>query len=240
MLGFLYSQLIKSLPRPTESYVGKTVIVTGSNVGLGKEAARHYARLGATRLILAVRSKEKGYAAKKDILASVPGYPGASIEVWELDMARYASVQAFAARVCGPELDRVDVFLANAGIFAAKFQRAEADESTITVNVVSTFLLALLVLPKLKQTAARFPGGDTRPVFTVVTSLLHGYAKFPQRTAPQIFDALNQDPENFDRLDRYNISKLLELLVIRAIAERYPADKFPVTFNCLNPGLCKS
>lgn len=239
MLGFLYSQLIKSLPRPTESYVGKTVIVTGSNVGLGKEAARHYARLGATRLILAVRSKEKGYAAKKDILASVLGYPGASIEVWELDMARYASVQAFAARVRGAELDRVDVFLANAGINTPKFELLEKDEATITVNVVSTFLLALLVLPKLKETAARFPE-DKRPVLTVTSSAVHGWAKFPQRNAPVIFDALRQGPDNFDSGDRYNVSKLLEVLFVRALAERYPADKFPVTVNYVNPGFCKS
>lgn len=57
--SFLYSQLIQTLPYPKASFAGKSVIVTGSNVGLGKEAAR----LGASPLILAVRSLEKGNAA---------------------------------------------------------------------------------------------------------------------------------------------------------------------------------
>jgi len=36
VLNFVYSQLFKTLPYPTDSYEGKTVIVTGSNVGLGR------------------------------------------------------------------------------------------------------------------------------------------------------------------------------------------------------------
>ena len=78
-IGFLYSQFIKTLPRPTESYAGKTVIITGSSSGLGKEAAKHYARLNAGRLILAVRNKEKGYVTKEEIVASAPRYPADSI-----------------------------------------------------------------------------------------------------------------------------------------------------------------
>ena len=42
---------------------GKTVIVLGSNIGLGFEAAKHFARMNPERLILAVRSEEKGKAA---------------------------------------------------------------------------------------------------------------------------------------------------------------------------------
>jgi retinol dehydrogenase-12 len=46
MARFLKQQFT-SLPYPTQNFTGKTVIVTGSNTGLGKEAARHIARLGA-------------------------------------------------------------------------------------------------------------------------------------------------------------------------------------------------
>ena len=44
-LGFLYSQLFITPSYPTRSFTGETVIVTGSNVGLGYEAARHFVRL---------------------------------------------------------------------------------------------------------------------------------------------------------------------------------------------------
>ncbi|KAI0020481.1 putative short-chain dehydrogenase [Xylariomycetidae sp. FL0641] len=69
-MGFLWSQLFARLPYPTGDYSGKTIIITGSNTGLGKEAARHYARLGASRLILAARDEAKGHEAKADIVAT--------------------------------------------------------------------------------------------------------------------------------------------------------------------------
>ncbi|GJC97687.1 short-chain dehydrogenase [Colletotrichum higginsianum] len=85
-MSFLYSQLFKSLPYPQGSYAGKTVVITGSNVGLGKEAARHFARLGASKLILAVRSLDKGRVAKEDIEATT-NCAKHVVEVWELDMS---------------------------------------------------------------------------------------------------------------------------------------------------------
>lgn len=103
-MAFFYSQLFVKLPHPTGSYVGKTIIITGSNTGLGKEAAKHYARMGASRLILAVRNLDKGHSALQDIQASVTRTKS-DIQVWPLDMANYASVQKFAARV-NSELDR--------------------------------------------------------------------------------------------------------------------------------------
>lgn len=38
---------------------GRTVVLTGANVGLGFEAAKHFARMGPKRLILTARSEEK-------------------------------------------------------------------------------------------------------------------------------------------------------------------------------------
>ncbi|KAK1762903.1 putative short-chain dehydrogenase [Phialemonium atrogriseum] len=237
-MGFIYSQLFGSLPYPTGSYAGKTIVITGSNVGLGKEAARHYARLGAGTLVLGVRSTDKGDAAKRDIEATT-GCASDVIRVWPLDMASYASVKAFAARVAA-ELDRVDIFLANAGVAKTRYVRAEQDEETITVNVVSTFLLAALVMPKLKATAAAF---GTRPTLVITSSEVHGFTKFPQRTAPdgEIFSTVS-DPDAPKKIwdQQYPVSKLLEVLAVRAIAERHPADKLPVTINYVNPGLCHS
>lgn len=237
-MGFLYSQLFKSLPYPTASYAGKTIIVTGSNVGLGKEAARHFVRLGARRLILAVRSLDKGHAAKHDIEATTNCAPDV-IKVWQLDMASYASVQKFAARI-DAELDRVDIFIANAGVARLEHSVAEDNETTITVNVVSTFLLAALVMPKLKASAAKF---HTRPTFTITSSEVHGHTQFPQKSAPdgEIFAMLNDKAmaEKYFN-EQYPVSKLLEVFGVRSIAEKHPASAFPVTINCVNPGLCHS
>jgi NAD(P)-dependent dehydrogenase (short-subunit alcohol dehydrogenase family) len=234
--SFLYSQLIQTLPYPKASFAGKSVIVTGSNVGLGKEAARHMVRLGASPLILAVRSLEKGNAAKEDIERST-GCAKGTIRVWELDMANYGSVQKFATRA-ERELERVDILLANAGIASFEFTRAEGNEKMITVNVVSTFLLTLLMMPKLKETAKEF---NTRPVVTITSSEVHGHTDFPEKSSPpgQIFQTLN-DESKADMNSRYPVSKLLEVFGVRAFADRYPSSSFPITLNTVNPGMCHS
>lgn len=114
----------------------------------------------------------------------------------------------------------------------------EGNESTITTNVISTFLLALLILPTLKRSAKTY---DMTPTLTIVSSEVHSFTTFPQRNAqPSIFDSLN-DPETADMEDRYPVSKLLEVLVCRELAQKpMSAPDYPVVLNCLNPGLCHS
>ncbi|KAI1826779.1 putative short-chain dehydrogenase [Xylaria intraflava] len=237
-MGFFYSQLFKRLPYPTGSFAGKTVIITGSNCGLGKEAARHFARLGVSRLILAVRRLDSGEDAKHDI-ESTTGVRKDTIQVWKLDMASYASIQEFAARV-NAELDRVDIFIANAGVARATFHMAEDNEEGITVNVVSTVLLMLLVLPKMKATAAQL---SVRPTFSIVSSGVHGHTQLPQMSAPpgKLFETIN-DRATAEKywLEQYPVSKLLQMLFVRAFAQSHPPSGFPVTINLTNPGLCHS
>jgi hypothetical protein len=96
-LSFLYRQLFVRLPVPTTSFRGNTFIVTSSNVCLSLETSRWIVRLGACRLSLACRSVEKGGAAAKDIRLQLGARQ--RFWIWELDMASYDSVQAFASRV---------------------------------------------------------------------------------------------------------------------------------------------
>ncbi|PSN61545.1 short chain dehydrogenase [Corynespora cassiicola Philippines] len=235
-VDFLRSQLIARLPYPADSYTGKTIVVTGSNVGLGKEAARHFVRLGASMVILAVRSLEKGDAAKKDI-EHTTGVRNV-IQVWKLDMANYHSVQDFAAKVA-KELPRVDIALLNAGVARGTYELFENHEATITVNVISTMLLALLLLPKLKESAETF---KIRPNVTIVASGVHAFAKFEEKDAPlgDLFDRLRQALRPEDMEERYEVSKLLIIFCIRALCERRPASQIPVIINYVCPGLCKS
>lgn len=108
-LAFLKSQFAH-IPEPEKSFAGQTIIVTGSNTGLGLEAARHFVRLNASKVILAVRTIKKGEDAKSSI-EQTTGRTGV-VEVWQLDMANYESVKQFAKRCEG--LDRLDVVLENA------------------------------------------------------------------------------------------------------------------------------
>lgn len=187
---YLKSQLRTTLPVPNKSFTGQTIIVTGSNTGMGLEAARHLVRLDAARVILAVRSTTKGEAAAASIRSSFPERSGLEsvVQVWPLDLASHASVRAFAARA-DAELERLDVVVGNAGMYVYKsgFSLAEGDEATITVNVVSTLLLGLLLLPKLRETSVRY---DKECVLTFTGSFVHLMTAFPEGKSENIFSAL--------------------------------------------------
>lgn len=178
--------------------------------------------------------------AKASIEASTQCGPNV-IECWFLDLCSYDSVKAFAAR-CNT-LPRLDCLLENAGVSKYRFYKTEGalDELQITTNVVSTFLLALLVLPKLKETAQKF---DTQPHLTVVTSELHHQTTIPERKALRrgahatLLDALN-DPRTSSRSGRYPVSKLLQVLVLRELASSL-GEGYPIIINCVNPGFCHS
>ena len=178
-----------SLPIVPKSFAGQTIIVVGSNTGLGLEASRHYVSLGASRVILAVRSLAKGEPAKASIEAST-GRTGVA-EVWHLDLSSFDSVRSFAKRA-DKELERIDVVMESAGIGLVHWTEAEGHETTIAVNVLGTFLLAMLLLPVLREKGKR--AGCT-PHLTIVTSGLHASAPFREGSEEDIFAALDRRDE---------------------------------------------
>lgn len=217
-MGFLYSQLCVTPEVPAQSFTGQTVIVTGSNIGLGLEASRHITQLGASRVILAVRNVAAGKEAQQSIEQSTGR--NNICEVWELDLASYASVKEFAQRASS-QLPRIDVVIANAALAATQFTLAEGHERSVTVNVISTMLLAFLLLPKLQETASAFP--DSQPCLSFVVSEVHAWTDLPERQNSNIFTALD-DEEASSIIQRYPTTKLLEVLLIRElVAARLPA-----------------
>ncbi|KAJ3018769.1 hypothetical protein HKX48_002636 [Thoreauomyces humboldtii] len=235
---FIKSQLCVSIPVPGTDFSGQTIIITGSNTGLGLEAARHVARLNCAKLIIACRTVSKGETARKEIEDAFAGKSETKVEVWQLDLGSYDSVKSFGKRVCA--LDRLDAIVENAGISTRNFALVEGHESTITTNVVSTFLLALLVLPKLRETARTF---GVVPRLTIVSSDVHFFTTFPESKEADIFAALS-DPKTARMADRYNVSKAMELLIVRKLAALLSASpqhvSSPVILNTVTPGFCHS
>lgn len=133
-----------------ENTAGGTFIVTGANSGLGLEAAKHYVALGAAKVIMAVRNLDAGAKAKADIEAATS--TSGVAEVWSLDLESYDSVKAFAAKA-NAELERIDALIENAGVALDKWALAEGHERSLTINVYSTFLLGILLFPKMKESA---------------------------------------------------------------------------------------
>lgn len=233
----IYSNLFVELPVQKGDLTGQTIIVTGSNQGLGYEASRHFLLFGVERLIMAVRNLEKGEAARLKLLEDT-GRDLGSIEVWELDMDSYSSVKKFATRV--ETLPRLDALLANAGLATTTFSLSEDNERTITVNVVSTFLLILLLLPKLRESASKF---SIRPRVSIVNSALHYIAPLAEidvTNQASIFSRLN-NKETANMNMRYPLSKLLVLFAVRELAKRLEERKGSlIVVNTPNPSWCKS
>jgi NAD(P)-dependent dehydrogenase (short-subunit alcohol dehydrogenase family) len=142
----------------------KTYIVTGSNIGLGYECAKHLVSFQARRVILAVRSLERGRAAVGAI-ESETGRLGVA-DVWPLDLSSYDSIKTFVRKVEN-ELDQVDALVANAAGASSEWTLSESIETTITVNLVGTLFMSVLMLPYLKDKAKTT---STVPIITVVTS----------------------------------------------------------------------
>ena len=193
-MSFIISQLFTRLPYPKHSFSGQTVIVTGSNTGLGLEAARHFTRLDAGKVILAVRTQSKGEAAKESIEKST-NRKGV-VEVWYLDLGSYESVKEFANKA--EKLDRLDILVENAGIARRYWSVLEDNEATITTNVVSTFLLGILLLPKMRETGQKF---NIAPHLSITCSEVHSWSPFKERNSESIFGTLN-DKETADMADR--------------------------------------
>jgi retinol dehydrogenase-12 len=237
---FLYAQLITTPPVPTVSLFGQTIIITGGNRGLGFEAAKHMVRLGASKLILGVRSVSAGETAKTAILKANPS-TSTDIEAWPIDLTSYYSVKGFAQRAT-ETLPRIDSVINNAGLATAVYVTAEDNESTITVNIISTFLLSILMLPKLRESALTF---GTTPCISVIGSEGMNFINFKERSVANgaILTTLN-DKATANMQDRYFLTKLLVMYAVRELAAQIDnstknsGKRQRVILNCVAPGYC--
>lgn len=228
---FFYRQLLVTpkAPPSTTNLNGQTAIVSGSNTGLGLEAARQLLDLGISHLILAVRDETKGQAAKAQ-LSQTTKNKSSTIEVWHLDMASYDSVQSFAKQ-CST-LPRIDYVILNAGVQNFEYKTSSYNnELTVQVNYLSTCLLTILLLPILAKL-------DNNTHLTVVGSDTAEMAAFKEQKEENILSALNS-PNKFAGFEKYATTKLVLLLFIRELVKHY---KFPpnnkIILNVVNPGLC--
>ncbi|HJR18183.1 MAG TPA: SDR family oxidoreductase [Actinomycetota bacterium] len=192
---------------------GKLVVVTGATAGIGKEAARGLAGMGA-RTVVVGRNAEKTQGVAEEIRRS----SGGSVDVALGDFASLRSVRQLAESL----LDRypkIDVLLSNAGVFRVRRSITQDGlEETFGVNHVAPFLLTDLLLHRLKESA------PSRIV--VVASAAH-YGQTLD------FDDL-QSARGYKAMRTYGRSKLANVMFTYALARRIEGSG--VTANCLHPG----
>ncbi|PVI01776.1 NAD(P)-binding protein, partial [Periconia macrospinosa] len=224
---------------PHLTFAGKTILVTGANAGLGYEAAVKYAQKSVSRLILAVRSLPKGEAAKKSIITR-SGRTDDFITILTVDLTSFASVQSFVT-ILEKETKELHIALLNAGIAAPSFEKLDTGyEKAVQVNVLSTALMAVLLLPLLRRTAES-TGSDSH--LTFVNSNGHIWvdkSSYIKTHNGSLLQHLN-DPKTFALEHSYCGVKLLGMSVLKRVAkaeERRTPSRVIVNACC--PGLCKT
>jgi NAD(P)-dependent dehydrogenase (short-subunit alcohol dehydrogenase family) len=184
---------------------GRTVIITGSNSGIGQAAATSLAASGA-RVVLAVRSIEKGQAAA----ASMSG----DTEVRRLDLASLASVREFAAGWDGP----IDLLINNAGVMVPPLSRtADGFELQFGTNHLGHFALTNLLLEQV-----------TGRVVTVASGA--------HKMGAIDFNDLNWEHKRYKRWPAYGQSKLANLLFTSELQRRLSAAGSDVIATAAHPG----
>ncbi|KAI1869178.1 uncharacterized protein JN550_005808 [Neoarthrinium moseri] len=201
------------------SFNNKVILVSGANDGLGFQAALKYAQLGASTLILGVRSKEKGEAAKVSIIQQTQC---SNITVMTVDLSTFASVKDFARRV-NEEVPQLHVVLLCAGIMTSKYEKSpDGFEMALQVNVLSTALMVLLLLPKLQKTVC---SDGSIPHLCIVNSLATQEIK-PELipTDNMLIQRLN-DASKFDFYAHYYLVKLAARFFVQELATQKSAEE---------------
>jgi len=201
--------------------LNKTVIVTGSNSGIGKYSAIELCKMGA-HVVMACRETAHGNEKSVfDVMEEIKAMmPNAQLSFIPLDLSCFESIRNFANQF-NQQHTRLDVLLNNAGVVCLdKRTSVEGFELTMGVNHLGPFLLTNL----LSDTLINTPGARV----VNVSSKAHakGKIKFSGDTI--------KERRPFRGLITYADSKLANIYFTQELAERLSDHK--VTVNALHPG----
>jgi NAD(P)-dependent dehydrogenase (short-subunit alcohol dehydrogenase family) len=191
----------------------KVVIITGANKGIGKEATKQIAKLGA-KVYMACRSIDSANQAKEEIVKETGN---SEVFVQHLDLASIDSIQRFVASFKQNE-NKLDVLINNAGLWTKTKKLTDINvEQTFAVNVLGHQLLTQLLLDELKyaapsriiNTASHFAGGLD-------------------------IDDLNFDKRNYNETLAYKQTKQANRMLTREWARRL--EKENISVYSLTPG----
>jgi NAD(P)-dependent dehydrogenase (short-subunit alcohol dehydrogenase family) len=204
----------------------KVIIVTGGNIGLGKQSILQLARHNPLKIYMGSRSKEKAQAAIAEIKQTVPG---ANIIFLEMDLASFSSIQD-AAKTFLSQNDRLDILINNAGIMAVPpGLTKDGYEIQFGTNHMGHALLIKLLLPVMERTVTEV---KSDPRIVIVSAEAYKWAP----KGGLILSQNKTDLANVGTLRRYGQSKLANLLYAEALAERYPNIKAV----SLHPGVVRT
>lgn len=195
---------------------GRVAVVTGASGGIGKEIAKGLARNGAA-VVLLVRSRPRGEAARDEIARAVPG---ADAQLVLADLSVQAEVRRAAEEIAA-RFPRVHALVNNAASFSWKRTlTADGIELQWAVNHLAPFLLTHLLLPRLAESMpAR--------VVSLSSGAHHG--------GRMEWDDLQMAGGRYRALAMYSRTKLANLLFVRELARR--TRGMGIAANAMHPGV---
>lgn len=229
----------RDLPLPRELVDGKTLVLTGANVGLGIEASTHFANKKPSLLIATCRDTVKCEQTLEVLRKRCTGTQPSSLDSWPLELSSFDNVRSFVDRFGAEGPERLNILVANAGTFTPVYARTQDDwEVILQVNYLSIALLSILLLPQLLRSAT----SDDPSRLVLVSSLGH-YLAGPMLTGSQNWDhvlgAINAENFGVSGASRYNLSKLLQVAFVRELSARLPSPT-PLVVTTVDPGFCHS
>ena len=183
----------KWLKNNTCDLSGKTVAVTGSTGGLGRELCQYLAKLGAT-LILMDRNKERSERFAEELWDEYD----VDVKCINVDLEDMDSVKLATDRLL---LEDVDVFIHNAGAYSIPRHKCTTGlDNVFQINFVSPYYIVKRILPKLRQKKVRV---------VVVGSIAHNYSKADENDVD--FSTRKQASKVYGNAKRYLMYSLIAL-----------------------------
>jgi len=193
----------------------KTIIVTGSNSGIGKEAALNLAKLGHLILMLC-RDSQKSAQVQKEIVTQSGNK---NVFLLPVDLSDLLSIRTAVEKIKS-QYQVIDVLVNNAGLYKVKREEtANGVEMTFAVNFLAPFMLSQMLLENLEA------GGNGR-IINIVSELY--------KSGSIDFDDLMMKTR-YKAGDAYANSKLASVLYTVELAKE-TRDK-GITVNALHPGV---
>ena len=203
--------------------MNETILITGANAGLGKEAARQLALKKETQKIyLACRSEVKARIAKEELEKQT----GRSIfEVVIVDVSKPESVRKAVANL----KESVDALIMNAGGMGGKKPEAITEDGVMNIFAVNVLghavmLNEMLKAKKLKKVAMYASSEGVRGVKKM------GMKKPDMKsTSADEFDSVFKGTyfnDKIDGMELYIYVKYAATMWMSAMARKYPDVKF--------------
>ena len=191
-------------------------IVTGAGGSIGRAITRTLASEGRN-IIMACRNVTKDAPLCKQIDDECNGH----VRIMQLDLASFDSIRS-CAHLIEQEDIVVEALINNAGVMNKHYATtADNHEMTIGVNFLGTYLLTLLLLPRIAD------GGN----ITFTTSLTRYIGKIER-------NFYDNDASHYTRFDAYSKSKLATTLLTAHLAEQLAPRNIHV--NAADPGVVDS